>query len=505
VYIYTSGTTGDPKAVMITHDNIVWESTCALSLLPDSLKTGEQRCVSYLPLSHVAGCMVDIVMPLVLASMANSYAIVGFARVYDLSKSTIGDRLRCIKPTLFLGVPRVWEKIAAKIKKLGASIEGFKKKVSTFCKAKGLEHALNCQLGGNGQYPTWYKLGEKKVFSLLKGRLGLEFCKFAFTGAAPISAETLSYYGQLGIQVNEVYGMSECTGATTWSTDEAHVWGSCGWAMPGTEVKVFRVSETDINDKKECPPANDIFSPTEAQQGELCFRGRHIMAGYMANPDFGQEHVDLISKKNKDAIDDDGWLHSGDKGCVGVNGMFKITGRYKELLIGAGGENVAPVPIENNIKKLCPAIANIMMVGDKRKYNTALVTLKAVGASGEIPGTDELDAEAVQFGCKVIADAAANQSYIAMIKDAIVKTNEDAKVCPSKPCRIQKFTIVPRDFSVLNSELTPTLKLKRSYVQKMEYYTAAIEAMYAPGAPDYVPFEAGASVNKDSVAVEIQA
>ena len=138
-------------------------------------------------------------------------------------------------------------------------------------------------------------------------------------GAAPIQVQTLSYYGGLGININEVYGMSECTGAVTWSTDQTHLWGSCGFAVPGCEVKVFRVA--DDGSKTECPPATDIFAPTEEQQGELCYRGRNIMMGYMANPDLGQEHLDEIEKKNRSAIDEDGWLHSGDKGCVGTTGV----------------------------------------------------------------------------------------------------------------------------------------------------------------------------------------
>ena len=117
------------------------------------------------------------------------------------------------------------------------------------------------------------------------------------------------------------------------------MWGSCGWAMDGTEVKVLTVDSKNLNDKKERPFAKDLKQPTEAEQGELCFRGRNIMKGYMANPDLGDNHVKEMQKKNQEAIDDDGWLHSGDKGTVGVNGMFRITGRYKELIIGSGGEN----------------------------------------------------------------------------------------------------------------------------------------------------------------------
>jgi long-chain-fatty-acid--CoA ligase ACSBG len=499
-YIYTSGTTGNPKAVMITHDNICFQSFCALSLLPETCRTGEQRAVSYLPLSHVAGCMVDIVMPLVVTATTSGYVIAGFARVYDLSKSTIGDRLRCIKPTLFLGVPRVWEKIADKIKKAGAAKPDNVKKFSAFCKAQGLSHATNCQLGGSGEHPPWYKLANKVVFSNVKGLLGLSECTFAFTGAAPISEETLSYYGSLGLQVNEVYGMSECTGATTWSTDQAHVWGSCGFAMPGCEVKVFK---NEGKEMVECPQADDIFNPTEANQGEICFRGRHIMAGYLANPSFGEEHMETIKQKNADAIDANGWLHSGDKGVVGTNGMFKITGRYKELLIGSGGENIAPVPIENHIKKLCPAISNIMMVGDKKKYNTALVTLKCVGASGYLPGTSDLDSDAQLFGCSTTAEASSSQEYIDMIKEAITTTNNEASVVPSRACKIQKFTILPTDFSTETNELTPTLKLKRGFTASMEKYQEVIERLYAPGAPDYVPFVGSTIVSSDNLKVEI--
>lgn len=499
-YIYTSGTTGNPKAVMITHDNILFESGCALHLLPEAVKNGEQRCVSYLPLSHVAGCMVDIVMPLVLTAQCDGWAIAGFARVYDLSKSTIGDRLRCVEPTLFLGVPRVWEKIAEKIQRAGAAASPTLKKISAYCKGKGVEHANHCQLGGSGDFPAWYKLAEKLVFKKVKGLLGLNQCKFAFTGAAPISTETLSYYGSLGLQVNEVYGMSECTGATTWSTDEAHVWGSCGFAMPGTEVKVFN---TEGKTLVECEKADDIFKPTEAQQGEICFRGRHIMAGYLANPAFGEAHVAEIKKKNSDAIDADGWLHSGDKGVMGKNGMLKITGRYKELIIGSGGENIAPVPIENNVKALCPAISNIMMVGDKKKYNTALVTLKCVGASGYLAGTSDLEQDAALHGCTTVAEAAANQAYIDMIKKAITDTNENAGVVPSRACKIQKFTILPLDFSTETNELTPTLKLKRGYTASMDKYQDIISRLYAPGAGDYVPFVGTTVISTENLKVDI--
>jgi long-subunit acyl-CoA synthetase (AMP-forming) len=247
-----------------------------------------------------------------------------------------------VKPTLFLGVPRVWEKIMEKMKKIGASTTGTKLAIAKWSKAKGLEHARACNLGGDGHFPPMYGIADTLVLSKVKLALGLEHCKVGLTGAAPITVETLEYFGALGIQINEVYGMSECTGATTWSSDETHLWGSCGFAMPGTEVCVLKVDDV-TGAKSVCPPSENVFTPTEAEQGELCYRGRNVMMGYLANPELGKAHVAEIKKKTEESVDADGWLHSGDKGCMSEHGMFKITGRYKELIIGAGGENIAPV------------------------------------------------------------------------------------------------------------------------------------------------------------------
>jgi len=487
-YIYTSGTTGRPKAVMITHDNILFEVFNVLKIIPNGKNAEQERILSFLPLSHVAGMMVDIVAPIAMAANGPAWCTVSFARPYDLKIGSVGDRLRSVKPTLFLGVPRVWEKIAEKMKAVGANTKGLKKTIATWAKAKGLLHQQNMQLGGSGAKPSFHGLANKLVLSKVKAALGLECCKFGFTGAAPITTDTLQYFGSLGIQINEVYGMSECTGATTWSTDDAHVWGSCGWAMGGCEVKILKPSGGD--GQGECPRAVDMFNPTEEEQGEICFRGRHIMMGYMANPDLGQEHVDEIRKKNAEAIDELGWLHSGDKGCMDSRGMVKITGRYKELIIGAGGENVAPVPIEDNVKKLCPGISNIIMIGDKRKFNVAVVTLKAEGAEGEEPGTDNLSgaARSIYPGQKTttITDAMQDKHLIAAIQQAIEATNGDQVCCPNNASKIQKWTILHHDFSVQGNELTPTLKTKRAEVANN--FEQAIEAMYA-SKEVYVPLK----------------
>jgi len=441
--------------------------------------SGQERVLSYLPLSHVAGMMVDIISPLVTTAYKNAYASVYFARPYDLKAGSFGDRLKFVKPTLFLGVPRVWEKIMEKLKAIGAKTTGLKKKLSTWAKAQGLGHLSQCQLGGSGHKSYSYMLAEKVVLSKIKAALGLQECKFAMTGAAPMTKECLEYFACLGIHINEVYGMSENSGAATVSSDECHIWGSCGFTFYGTEVKVFQQTGATINEKKEVPRCESKEASTDENQGEICFRGRHIMMGYMANPRLGDAHVKEIEKKNAGAIDNEGWLHSGDMGCMTTTGMLHITGRYKELIIGAGGENVAPVPIEDSVKKLCGAVSNIMMIGDKRKFNVALITLKAKGATGELPGGDDLDGEALSVNPDVTTISAAmdDPKMIEAITSAIKKTNADGSCCPSNASKIQKFMILPRDVSVETGELTATLKLKRAVVNKK--FEKQIDSIYA--------------------------
>lgn len=483
-YIYTSGTTGNPKAVMMTHDNVIYVSSGVMKHASGFGEEAQERVVSYLPLSHVAGMMIDIACPLYVGANQKGWVTTYFARSYDLKVGSIVDRLKCVRPTLFLGVPRVWEKIAEKMKAIGATTKGIKKSIGAFGKNKGLLHAQAMQMGGDGKKPMFHGLADKLVLSKVSDNLGLDHVKLALTGAAPITKDTLEYFGMLGISINECYGMSESTGATTWSSNEAHLWGSCGWAIPGAEVKCFKSASVGAANV-ESPRAKDLFNPTEDEQGELCFRGRHIMAGYMANPALGEEHVKEIQKKNKECIDQWGWCHSGDKGCIDERGCVRITGRYKELIISAGGENIAPVPIEDHIKATCNLISNIMMVGDQKKFNVALITLKAKGASGEVPGTDELDGAAKDFDPEIttIKQACQSQKFIKAVMASIVDTN--ANFVPSNACKIQKFTILPMDFSVETGELTPTLKLKRAVATNM--HIKLVDSMYEAGT-SYVPF-----------------
>ena len=477
---------------MVTHDNLVFEARTCMGEGVQHVggkSSDHERILSYLPLSHVAGQMIDVMCPISITALRPGCCSVFYARPYDLKIGTLGDRLRTVKPTVFLGVPRVWEKIAEKMKAVGAKVQGTKKKIATWAKAKGLEYQQNMQLGGTGAKPKNYGIAEKLILSKVKGALGLDEMKFGFTGAAPITTETLQYFGALGININEVYGMSECTGATTWSTDEAHIWGTVGFPLIGMEVKIFKMTSAG---KKECPRAKDLQNIPDECQGEICFRGRHIMLGYMANAELGEEHVEEIRKKNAEAIDDEGWLHSGDMGCKTVGGMIKITGRYKELIIGAGGENIAPVPIEDEAKKVAGGvISNIQMIGDKRKFNIALITLTCKGATGERAGTSELDGAAAALvpGVSTVQQASESKDFVSFLERVIAKVNSNGAVCPSNAAKIAKFTILPVDFSVEGDELTATLKLRRSVVEKK--YKAAIDALYeTEGGGMFVPFRA---------------
>lgn len=420
---------------------------------------------------------MDILNPVYFAGAHKLPTCIYFARPYDLKEMTLASRIQFVRPTAFLAVPRVYEKMQARMMAVGASITGIKKSLATWAKAKGLEYARNQQLGGSGAKPMLHGLADKLVLSKARDALGLDQCKVFITGAAPIAIETLEYFGQLGMMIQNVYGMSESGGLTTICTPGKNVFGTVGHALPGIEVKCFQTGPDGANiEVPPCKPGQTKL--TEQEQGELCYRGRHIMMGYMANPDFGKEHVEDMTSKNRSAIDKHGWLHSGDKGCIDTNGMVRITGRYKELIIGAGGENIAPVPVEENIKLLAPAISNVMMVGDNRKYNVALVTLQAEGSTGEFPGTDNLMPVACDVNPKVksISQAIGDPVWQKYIQAAIEKTNNTPTVCQSNAWKVQKFVILPRDFSIQTGEFTATLKLRRSVAE--EIWAKEIDSLY---------------------------
>ena len=442
--IYTSGTTGDPKAVMISHDNVTWVTRANIAHHPDFVN-GPLRVVSYLPLSHIAAQMVDIHSPMAYLADHSLPAEVHFARP-DALKGTIKDSLIKAKPTVFFAVPRVWEKFAEALQAVGKKTTGPRKMISTWAKGQGkMIHAAS-QYKSKKSHPMMGFLA-KKILTKVKAAIGLDCARLCISGAAPISKQTLDYFGTLTINIVEVYGMSENTGPQTCGKNKKFIAGTCGPVIPGAEIKI----DLDKGDK----PGN----------GEVCFRGRHVMMGYMHN-----------QAKTDETIDEDGWLRSGDVGKVDADtDMLAITGRIKELIITAGGENIAPVPVEDKLKELLPGISNAMMIGDKRKYNTVILTLRQVPDPNEDGAfTEKLFGNSLEVsGAKTVAEAKADPKWKETIEAAIAAYN---KTATSNAQKIQKYTILDTDFSVPGGELTATQKLKRNVV--VEKYAKDIEAMY---------------------------
>ncbi len=411
--IYTSGTTGDPKAVQITHDNVTWiaeASTKAQDFGPDDI------CVSYLPLSHVAEQIVSIHGPMYTGGT------IAFAESLD----KLGDALREVRPTFFFGVPRVWEKIQARMVAAGASSPALRRMLVRWARKQGLKGGYAEQRGetkGLG-----YRLAEKIVFRKARERLGFDRTRACLTGAAPISRDTLEFFLSLGIPILEVYGMSECTGPATLSTPSRYKTGKAGWVVPGTELKI-------------------------ADDGEICMRGRHVFRGYLKDPE-----------ATAAAIDKDGWLHSGDIGELDPDGYLRITDRKKELIITAGGENISPQLVEGHLTSI-PIVAQAVVIGDRRKYLAALLTLDAERVVAE--------AEAIGSPARDPAAAARCETFRAHIEKQIAVVNQKL----ARVQTVKKFAILPKELTIDDGELTPTMKLKRRVI--LAKYQAEIESLYS--------------------------
>ncbi|XP_064619094.1 long-chain-fatty-acid--CoA ligase ACSBG2-like isoform X2 [Lineus longissimus] len=435
--IYTSGTTGNPKGVMLSHDNLTFTARSSIT----TLGLNREVLVSYLPLSHVAAQLIDIYSAIECAGS------VYFARA-DALKGTLGETLREVRPTGFLGVPRVWEKMAEMMKAAGKNISGFKRKVATWAKGVGLKG--NLALIDGGQVPFGWTVANAMVFKKARKALGLDRCKFMYSGAAPIAKETVEYFLSLNLPLLEGYGMSESTGPHTACLPGANRIASCGRDMVG-----FTTSLADAD---------------KDGNGEICMSGRHVFMGYLN-----------MEEKTKETLDEMGRLHTGDVGKKDKDGFLFITGRIKELIITAGGENIAPVLIEDVVKEELPIIGNCMLVGDKKKFLSILLCVRTE-VDGDAYPTNKLTAAAVDW-CRSVGSSATRLQDIVEEKDAKVLeaiqkgVDRANKKAISNAQKIQKWSILPKDFSTPGGELGPTLKLKRPVVNKM--YTDTIEAFYA--------------------------
>lgn len=412
--IYTSGTTGNPKGVMITHDNITWTANQVITTVKGN---SEDQIISYLPLSHIAEQVVSLHGPI------NMGATTWFAESLD----KLGENLTEVRPTIFVGVPRVWEKIQAKMLAAGASNPKLLQKIAAWAKKKGKIAGYAFQ--ENKPMPPLFNLAQKVVYSKVRNKLGLDRCRIFISTAAPISMDTLEYFMSLNIPVTEVYGMSECTGPATVSLPEPFKYRT-GWAgpvMPGAEMSI-------------------------AEDGEVLMRGRHVFKGYFKN-----------EAATKETIDNKGWLHSGDVGIIDEKGFLKITDRKKELIITAGGENIPPQVLEGKLKAI-PIVNQVAVIGDRQKYMTALFTLDP----------EKIVAEAAKAGsdAKDTASAAKCEKFKAYLQKQVDEVNSTLARVQS----IKKFIILPEEFTVEGGELTPTMKMKRRIIN--EKYAKEIKSMY---------------------------
>jgi len=446
--VYTSGTTGPPKAAMLTHDNLTYTATCTTQAYQLKDK-GQEKVVSYLPLSHIAASLMDIFVMMIC--QGSTY----FADKGAL-KGTLTTTLKEVVPTLFFGVPRVYEKIQEKMLEVGRANKGLKKQIGQWAKKTGLEHNQNV-LNGTGMSMSSelkYKIADKVVFQKVKTALGVQKCKSFFVAAAPISNETLAYFMSLDIRIFDIYGMSECAGPQTFNCKEYQKLGSIGRTLPGCQTKI-----STIGDGEE-----------DSISGEILMQGRNVMMGYLNQPE-----------KTDEAITKSGWLRSGDLGTVDDAGFFKITGRAKEILITAGGENIAPIPIEDSIKKYLPCVANAMLIGDQRKFLSVLLTLKTEIDPVTMEPLPELTpatlawCEGLGSKAKTIDDILDPVDEIVekAIQEGINLANNDSE---SNAKKVQKWRILRKDFSVPGGELGPTLKMKRHIVMKQ--YAELVDGFY---------------------------
>jgi long-chain acyl-CoA synthetase len=401
--IYTSGTTGPPKGVMLSHHNLAWTSRALLRL--GGTRDGDVS-LSYLPLSHIAEQMTTIHMA------ATAGSTVYFAE----SLEKIPDNLKEARPTVFFGVPRIWEKFhAALAAKLG-EVTGVKKRLVAW--ARGVCTQVNTLRDRGEPLPRTlelqYRLANRLVISKLKIALGLDRAINLISGAAPIAPDVLAFFASLDLPIREIYGQSEDTGPTSYNLPGRTKIGSVGPPLPGLECKI-------------------------AEDGEILVRGPNVFMGYYKEPEATAET--LV----------DGWLCSGDLGAFDKDGFLTITGRKKEIIITAGGKNIAPKNIEAALKQ-SPLVGEAVVIGDRRKFLTALVTLDVAAAAKLSP------AEA----------RAAVQAQVDEVNQALARVEQ-----------VKKFAILDKPFGIDTGELTPTMKIKRKVVAEM--YAKQIEAMYADG------------------------
>jgi long-chain acyl-CoA synthetase len=415
--VYTSGTTGPPKGVVLTHDNIVFELDSAMKAL--SVAEDDEQ-VLFLPLAHIFAKILE------WAAVATGTSI-AFAE----SIPKLIDNLKEVKPTFMGAVPRVYEKAYTKIQ--AGFEEKRKKAVTRFiierATAAGKKRSAAEQAGKtlSGLDAFEANLADKLVFSKIKETFGGRI-KFFVSGGAPLAREIAEFFHACGLLVLEGYGLTETTAATHINRPDRYRFGTVGPALPGVEIKI-------------------------ADDGEVLMRGRNILREYYGKPDATRE-----------AKDPDGWFHSGDIGVI-EDGFLRITDRKKDIIVTAGGKNVAPQNIEGALKAQCPYVSQVVVHGDKRQFLSALISLneETIGAWAREQG--------IPF--ESAAELAEKPEVKKLIKDAVDRLNAGLASYET----IKKYKILKHDLTQDAGELTPTLKVKRKFIS--EKYKSDLDAFYA--------------------------
>ncbi|XP_054395425.1 long-chain-fatty-acid--CoA ligase ACSBG2 isoform X6 [Pongo abelii] len=339
---------------------------------------------------------------------------------------TLVSTLKEVKPTVFIGVPQIWEKIHETVKKNSAKSTGLKKKA--FVWARNIGFKVNSKkMLGKYNTPVSYRMAKTLVFSKVKTSLGLDHCHSFISGTAPLNQETAEFFLSLDIPIGELYGLSESSGPHTISNQNNYRLLSCGKILTGCKNMLFQQNKDGI--------------------GEICLWGRHIFMGYLES-----------ETETTEAIDDEGWLHSGDLGQLDSLGFLYVTGRIKEILITAGGENVPPIPVETLVKKKIPIISNAMLVGDKLKFPSMLLTLKCEMNQMNGEPLDKLNFEAINF-CRGLGSQASTVTEIVKQPDPLVYKaiqqgiNAVNQEVMNNAQKIQKWVILEKDFSIYGGEL----------------------------------------------------
>ncbi|HSF34610.1 MAG TPA: AMP-dependent synthetase/ligase [Nocardioides sp.] len=416
-FLYTSGTTGNPKGVVLTHHNVMYE---AVSTLDAGGLHGPQRTISYLPLAHIAERILATYAPPFLGS--HVHAIPDPAGLLG----ALGE----VHPTAFFGVPRVWEKIKTGISaKLAEDPDPANQKLVTDAMAAGLAWTQAHEYGNEmtPEVEEAYQKADEAILGFLRLLLGLDQVQWAASAAAPMPLEVAKFMGGLGLRVYDVYGMTETTGAFTSNGPDAFKLGTVGRPNPGIEVRLD-------------------------EDGEILCRGPVNTPGY-----YKQEQA------TRNLIDADGWIRTGDIGTVDEDGFYSVVDRKKELIITSSGKNIAPSNIENYLKE-SPIVGHAMALGDDRSYVVAILTL-----DGEIA---PLVAAKMGIEFTDLADLSQKPEIRAMAQAAVDKANERL----SRPEQVKAWELLPDEWTAESEELTPTLKLKRRVVRTK--YSDVVDRLY---------------------------